>query len=128
VTADSFWLHLTVETGLVGLAAYLAWLWLLVVPLLAATRRLAGRRLWGADEGRPGRRLSARNEVIVLWGAGAMVFTVIVSILANTLEDALYPPLFFTILGLGWLAVRDVRHAAQPRPGHRATDGLRSQG
>ncbi|WP_163566727.1 hypothetical protein [Fodinicola feengrottensis] len=29
---DSFWLHLTVETGLLGLAFYLLWLYFLIFP------------------------------------------------------------------------------------------------
>ncbi len=40
ITVDSFWLHLTVETGTLGLIAYLVWLTLLALPLIELTRRL----------------------------------------------------------------------------------------
>ena len=55
-TVDTFWLHLAVETGVLGLAAYLVWLWLLAVPLLGVTRRYVGRKVWGA-RGPRGRRM-----------------------------------------------------------------------
>jgi O-antigen ligase len=113
-TVDSFWLHLAVEVGVLGLLAYLAWLWLLVVPLIGLTRRYTGRRVWGAGKPRAptGRHASPevpeeRVQAMALWGIGAMLFTVIVSVLAPTLEDPLFPPLLFAVLGFGWVRGRD---------------------
>jgi hypothetical protein len=36
-----------------------------------------------------------------------MLFTVVVSVLAPTLEDPLFPPLLFAVLGFGWVRGRD---------------------
>jgi hypothetical protein len=109
-TVDSFWLHLVVEVGILGLLAYLAWLWFLTVPLLAVTRRFAGRRVWGA--GGPRAPTDERGQAMALWGVGAMLFTVIVAALAPTLEDPLFPPLLFAVIGAGWVLSRPDRSAA----------------
>lgn len=82
---DSFWLHLVVETGLLGLAAYLVWLFLLVRPLW--TVRIAG------DYVRP-------------WAVAAMVFAVQVAFLSASLEDELFPVLLFALLAMAWVAPR----------------------
>jgi hypothetical protein len=102
-TVDSFWLHLTVETGVLGLLAYLAWLWLIAVPLLAVTRRYAGRRVWGAGGTRD--QTGEIPEAFALWGIGALLFTVIVGVFSPALEDPLFPPLVFAVLGFGWVLV-----------------------
>ncbi len=104
-TVDSFWLHLVVEVGILGLLVYLAWLWLLIVPLVGVTRRFAGRRVWGA--GGPRAPTGERGQAMALWGVGLMLFTVFVSALAPTLEDPLFPPLLFAVLGAGWVLTRD---------------------
>ena len=96
-TVDSFWLHLTVEAGILGLLAYLAWLALLVAPLLRGWRTAA--RAW-----------------LALWGITATLFTLLISLFSTTLEDALYPPLYFAILGLGWVSLREGRSAGIGSP------------
>lgn len=91
---DSFWLHLLVEAGALGLAAYLMWLFLLILPLLARTPRFAGR--------------SSRAPTAFFWGIGAVAVGFQVAFLAPSLEDPLFPPLLFTVLGLAWLARNQV--------------------
>jgi hypothetical protein len=123
-TVDCFWLHEGVETGALGLLAYLAWLWLLTVPLLGVTRRFAGRRVWGAG----GRRAQAdgRAQTVALWAVGAMLFSVIVACFSPALEDPLYPPLVFAVFGIGWVLTRDVRHAEPARTRDPQTDAIGS--
>jgi hypothetical protein len=94
---DSFWLHLVVETGLLGLAAYIAWLFLLVRPLWTE----AARR----DRAGPG-------GVLRPWAVAAMAFAVQVAFLSASLEDELFPTLLFTLLGMAWTTLRIP--AAQP--------------
>jgi hypothetical protein len=100
-TVDSFWLHLVVETGILGLLAYLIWLWLLAVPLVGVTRRFGGRRIWGARG--PRAPTQGRAAAAALWGIGVLVFGVIIAFFAPSLEDALYPPLAFAIIGVAWV-------------------------
>ena len=100
-TVDSFWLHLTVETGVLGLTAYLVWLWLLAVPLLGVTRRYVGRKVWGARG--PREPTDATGTAAALWGLGALFFTVIVSALSPALEDPLFPPMLFGVIGVAWV-------------------------
>jgi O-antigen ligase len=110
-TVDSFWLHLVVETGVLGLLAYLTWLWLLAVPLLGVSRRFAGRRVWGAGPrlrpnegaGHPRDPADGRAAAAALWGVGVVVFGVIIGFFAPALEDALYPLLAFAIIGVAWV-------------------------
>jgi hypothetical protein len=82
---DSFWLHLLVETGVAGVLAYLVWLWSLVAPMV---------------------RRRSRVDVFLLWGPAAVAFSVFIALLSPSLEDPLYPPLLFTVLGLGWVVLR----------------------
>jgi hypothetical protein len=123
-TVDCFWLHEGVETGVLGLLAYLAWLWLLTVPLLGVTRRFAGRRVWGA--GGPREQADGRAQTVALWAVGAMLFTVIVACFSPALEDPLYPPLVFAVFGIGWVLTRDVRHAEPARTRDPQTDAIGS--
>ncbi len=69
-SVDSFWLHLAVETGLIGLACYLAWL-----ALLAR---------------------QARHDP---WAVAAVAFAVVVAVFSPALESPVVPPLMFMILG-----------------------------
>jgi O-Antigen ligase len=110
-TVDSFWLHLTIETGLLGLFAYLVWLWLLIVPLLGVTKRFVGRRVWGSRY--PRGPTDERGHAAALWGVGVMLFSVVIGFFSPALEDALYPSLFFAVVGLGWVLNRDVRNSGQ---------------
>jgi O-antigen ligase len=96
VTVDSFWLHLLVEAGLLGIAAYLVWLVLLVLPLLRISRR---------------GEAPARARWLALWGTAAVVLVALVAFLAPSFEDPVLPPLLFSILGLAWVAL--------PRPAGR---------
>lgn len=114
-TVDSFWLHLVVETGVLGLLAYLAWLWFLTVPLLAVTRRFGGRRVWGAGLARA--PAGGRAEAAALWGVGTVIFSVIIGFFAPALEDALYPPLAFAVLGVAWV----LAGASRPEPSDGTT-------
>jgi hypothetical protein len=88
-SVDSFWLHLVVEVGAIGTAAYLAWLALLGAPLLAPARR----------RGPPGIATAA-----ACWALAAMAFALVVAFVAPSLEDPLFPPLLFTALGVAWVA------------------------
>ncbi len=120
-TVDSFWLHLTVETGVLGLLVYLIWLTLLAVPLLAVTPRFAGRKLRG-------RRHAAvsPNEFAVttaIWGIAALTLAVIISAFSTGLENPVFPPIVFGILGLAWVMTRDVEPPTSRAPRHaRASD------
>src|SRR5690606_13066878 len=119
-TVDSFWLHLVVEVGMLGLLAYLAWLWLLSVPLLGVTPRLAGRRVWGAAKPRAQADSWAgpeRGTATALWGAGVVLFGVIIAFFSPALEDALYPLLSFAIIGVAWVFAASARIRPLPE-GH----------
>ncbi|GAA0898023.1 hypothetical protein GCM10009557_73100 [Virgisporangium ochraceum] len=99
-TVDSFWLHLWVETGAIGVLAYVTWLFLLIRPLLLAARR-ARRR---TDRGEPtdARGEPALPSPAVPWAVAAMVVAVLVAFLSISLENPLFPPLLFTVLGIAW--------------------------
>jgi hypothetical protein len=125
-TVDSFWLHLVIEVGVLGLLAYLAWLWLITAPLIAATPRFAGRRVWGAGGARAPTDVDERTRAVALWGIGAMLFLVLVGYFSPALEDPLFPPLVFAVFGLGWVLLRGVGHAPAPRGAGRPGDGLGS--
>jgi hypothetical protein len=45
-------------------------------------------------------------DTFLLWGPAAVGFSVFVALLSPSLEDPLYPPLLFTVLGLGWVVLR----------------------
>src|SRR5207248_262321 len=92
---DSFWLHLVVETGLLGLLAYLCWLYLLIRPLLPRARR------------RPDRPA----DPYAAWAVVALAFVVQVAFLSASLEDEVLPALLFAILGVAWTRAR-----RQPTP------------
>ena len=111
-TVDSFWLHLTVEVGVLGLIAYLAWLVLLALPLVRSSRRY--RRSEADDRGPP------ETEATGAWAVGALVFAVIVAGLSPALEDPLFPPLLFGIVGIAW--VLNVGRKDQPDRAVQPTD------
>jgi hypothetical protein len=102
-TVDSFWLHLVVETGFLGLLLYLLWLVFLALPLLPKLPRALRRRIRGPTE--PGSPFS-------YWAIAALTFGVLVAALSPSLEDPLLPPLLFTIIGLAWV---DRRKPLLPR-------------
>ena len=41
----------------------------------------------------------------------------LVSVLSRRLEDPLFPPLLFAVLGVGWVLTQDASHNGQRRPG-----------
>ncbi|HET8684373.1 MAG TPA: O-antigen ligase family protein [Micromonosporaceae bacterium] len=95
---DSFWLHLMVEVGLLGLTAYLVWLFLLVLPIL---RRLPMRnRMLGRGPPAAG---GVQVHPVAYWAPATLLFAVLVAFLSPALEDPLFPPLLFTVLGLAWV-------------------------
>jgi hypothetical protein len=95
---DTFWLHLLVEAGALGMLAYVGWLLLLVEPLWRRIRRS------------PGRDGSRRFDPAGYLAIGALVFGFQVAFFAASLEDPMLPALLFAILGVAWLA-------APPGPG-----------
>jgi hypothetical protein len=129
-TVDSFWLHLTVEVGLLGLLVYLAWLWLVTAPLVGVTNRYAGRRVLGAGRSPTPvltpTQIPERTQAVALWGIGVMIFLVLVGFFSPALEDPLFPPLVFAVIGLGWVLARDGNHGEAPRPTEPAADDLGS--
>lgn len=103
-TVDSFWLHLAVEVGVLGLLAYLAWLALIALPLVRSTRRFAGG---GRKE--PGRSVytaASAAHPAVYWAIAALIFAVLAGFLSPALEDPLFPMMLFGVLGLGWVKNR----------------------
>jgi hypothetical protein len=101
---DSFWLHLVVETGSLGVLTYLAWLGLLIAPFtLLARRRKRG-------PGRPDTPL----HPFAYWAPAAVVFGAEIAIFATSLEDPIFPALMFTILGIGWVLLRRGELAPPP--------------
>ena len=122
-TVDSFWLHLAVEVGLLGLLAYLVWLALITLPLVRSTRRFAGRTPRGAPRRTVYAAASAAHPT-VYWAVAAMIFAVLVGFLSPALEDPLFPMVLFGIMGLGWVNNRREAtpvttgpvHADQQRP------------
>lgn len=86
-TVDSFWLHLAVEVGVLGTIAYLVWLYLLTAPLVRASRRAP----------------PSVSSNTGLWAVGSMVFAVLVAAMSPALEDPLFPPLLFGIIGIAWV-------------------------
>ncbi|WP_033341350.1 O-antigen ligase family protein [Catenuloplanes japonicus] len=89
---DSFWLHLLVETGLLGVVAYLTWIFFLAWPLL--------RSSWGD---RRERWKQHRAGPTTLWGIAVIVFAGLVAVLSPSLEDPVFPALLFTVLGISWV-------------------------
>lgn len=87
-TVDSFLLHLTTETGGLGLAAFLVWLFLLSRP--PTTRKSS---VWAAMM------------------PAAVVFALTTAVFSNGLEGPSLPPLFFGVAGLAWAAREDQQPA-----------------
>ena len=89
---DSFWLHLLVETGLIGFAAYLLWLAALVWP--------SARRVWL----RVGEMIDPVIDIRAdRWAIGAVTLGISIAFLSPALEDPLFPPLLFAVIGTAWL-------------------------
>ncbi|HET6214359.1 MAG TPA: O-antigen ligase family protein [Micromonosporaceae bacterium] len=124
---DSFWLHLIVETGLAGLIGYLVWLLFLALPLLRSLLAARRTRIRGptGDTGEAGTAGAAvtwpAGSPWAYWALSALLFGVLIATMSSSLEDPLFPPILFTILGLAWVdlrrPVRPAEPAAQPAPG-----------
>jgi hypothetical protein len=100
-TVDSFWLHLLVEGGALGILGYLGWLVLLGTPLVGVTVRQR-------------RRHDESAHPAFYWAPAAIVFGGLIGLLSPSLEDPLFPPLMFSIIGIAWvlLARGDLRAPA----------------
>lgn len=94
---DSFWLHLTVETGLIGTLAYLAWLALLALPTIIVARRGPTPSGGGPPVAEP-----EMTRITNRWAIGAITFGVVSAIFSPALEDPLFAPLLMSIIGLAW--------------------------
>ncbi len=98
ITVDSFWLHLVVETGTLGLIAYVVWLAYLLLPLVRATPRFSGRTTRGPTE-------APVPHPTVYWGAATLIFGAVIAFLSPSLEDPLLPIAMFTVVGMAWVMV-----------------------
>jgi hypothetical protein len=99
VQIDSFWLHLVMEVGILGLVAFLVWLLAVARPLVP-TRTPQSRQP----------RQAPPFEVV--WGVAALAFTVVVAFLSPSFEDPLLPPLLWAVVGVAWWAQRRSQEAA----------------
>ena len=112
ITVDSFWLHLIVETGTLGLIGYLVWLTFLLLPLIRATKRFGDRSTRGPTE-------SAETHPTVYWGIATLLFGVLVAFLSPSLEDPLLPIVMFSVVGMAWVMLR---RPATTGPRHASTE------
>lgn len=105
-TVDDFWLHLVVESGLLGLAAYLAMIGAALGPIIAAARRAA----WG-------------RQVALAGISGAVIGLAINAATTMLLEANSVAFLFWFLLGVGSQLARapDPDTATVPMAGERAT-------
>jgi O-antigen ligase len=98
---DSFWLHLAVETGVVGTSAYVLWIGLLGLPAL--------RRAWRGGQ-------SSADDAVgwvhpaYRWAPPAILFGCLVAGFSPALENPLFPPMLFGIIGLAWVLDRGPAH------------------
>jgi hypothetical protein len=119
---DSFWLHLLVETGAVGSLAYLTWLAMLVAPFLALALRSRGNGPAPRAPPAPDRRIPpvvsgpARRVLhpAAYWAPAAVALGVMIAFFSASLEDPVFPPLLFTVLGVAWLLLRRGELTPQP--------------
>jgi hypothetical protein len=93
-SVDLFWLHLLVEVGALGVLAYLAWMGLIIAPVIRAAWRRGPRM--GGVRGSPG------SGAILLWAAATFAFAVLVATWSPSLEDPMFPALMFAVLGFAW--------------------------
>lgn len=112
VSVDVFWLHVLVEVGVLGLLAYLVWMWLIGKPMFQAARRRGppgqAGQIQADGQGDPA---SAR---IYIWAAATLLFALLTAAWSPVLEDPVFPPLLFAVLGFGWvLRQREQRAASQ---------------
>ena len=94
-TVDDFWLHLLVESGLLGIATYLAMVGAALVPIMRAARRTT----WG-------------REVALAGISGAVIGLAINALTTMLLEANSVAFLFWFLLGIGTQLAR----APAPEP------------
>lgn len=106
---DSFWLHLVVETGLVGASAYALWLGMIVFPSIRRSWRGRGN---AEAVGTPSGQAADR------WAPVVILFGSLVAGLSPALEDPLFPPLLLGVAGLAWSLNREAvsEHADRELP------------
>jgi len=92
-TVDNFWLHILVETGVVGAAALIAAIGLIVLPLLLAARRAR-----------------ASHFVVAAGVVGATAAVSLSSVTTMLLEGNTVAFLFWFVLGLGSVAWTGAAH------------------
>jgi len=115
---DSFWLHLVVEVGVLGLFAYLLWLFFLVWPVLRARPGPLWRFRASADP--PG----YQRHLLLYWAPAAVLFLVLVAFLSPAPEDPLFPPLLFSVLGMAWSLLSRGELVTRVRDGDDAREPL----
>jgi O-antigen ligase len=91
---DSFWLHLIMETGVLGLIAYLVWMFFVT----ARTTR-------------------SGDPVARIYPTALVAAALLIAGLSAALDNQLFPVLLFTVLGWAWTLEKTVE------VGVRATDG-----
>jgi hypothetical protein len=102
-TVDSFWLHLLVEAGAIGILVYAAWVYLMGEAFLRDARR---RR----------REKAGPANALVYWAPAALLFGAIIAVFAPSLEDPLFPPLMFTAVGTAWVVLHRGQADAEAVP------------
>jgi len=98
---DSFWLHLVVETGIAGMAAYLTWLASLGWPLVSPARR----RFSPDDEAGS----ADFDRATAIWGCATIGLLLVVGGFSPAPEDAVFAPLAMGVIGLAWALRRTDR-------------------
>ncbi|WP_163506372.1 O-antigen ligase family protein [Fodinicola acaciae] len=96
---DSFWLHLVMETGVLGLLAYLVWMFFVAAPTVRS-----------------------RDPVARICPAALVAAALLIAWLSPSLEDQLFPVLLFTVLGWAWTLSQPTSRTTV-EVGVRAPDG-----
>jgi O-antigen ligase len=94
-TVDNFWLHLVVETGVLGLAAFLAGALSAAIPVLRAARRTRGWwrvLLGGAAAGSAALAVSAISTMLLEANSVAFVFWFLLGLAGLSVPAALAAP------------------------------------
>jgi len=118
VSVDVFWLHLLVEVGALGLLAYLVWMWFVGLPIFAAARRR------GPPSGSNAVKTDPVSDRIYVWAAATLVFALLTAAWSPVLEDPVFPPLLFAVLGFGWVLWQRSK-GEQSKPGAQTHTGGR---
>ncbi|KXK62728.1 hypothetical protein AWW66_06700 [Micromonospora rosaria] len=98
-TVNSFWLQLAMETGFLGVVAFLLWLLMVVRPLVP---RPAGGAP-GAGAGGP--------SALVVWGVAAVALAVVTAFPSPSFAGPVLPALLWAVVGLAWWVRRQSEEA-----------------